>query len=177
MCTGTDGKKIVTSCLWNEEYSGQAQIIWEIQEFRVLYSSSITQCQIHNIQTFFCFHISKRPDPTLHLFIWANTAAIQTLGSCQLACGRELHMTLCCYYYTNGFISHQKELTVCSWCAWKVGEKKTWDLHPFDCSEEESLDKKRNPTPALFSVFQHEQILLVFSSDILSHIHHPQCFF
>ncbi len=50
----------------------------------------------------------------------------------------------------------------------------TQDLHPFDCSEEGSLDTKRNPTLTVSVLFQHEHVLLVFSSGLVNHGSHPK---
>ena len=39
------------------------------------------------------------------------------------ACGRDPHMTLCCYAHTSGLISPKIEFAVCSWCGFCLWQK------------------------------------------------------
>lgn len=58
-------------------------------------------------------------------------------------------------YFTPRWVYSTKLMCLCLLWKWDI----TQVLHPFDCFEEGSLDKKRNPTPALFFLFQYEHVL------------------
>lgn len=142
--TGTDGETIETSCLWNEKGSGQVQMIWAIQEW-----SFTTAATSYNVYTFNQLRSgtwshqtpsrwSKRSHHTNTLRLPAKPGDMNYTWPCAVMC------TPVDLFHPQRSVQSAADVAFCLHREWNM----TQDLHPFDCSEEGSVDEKRNPTPA-----------------------------